>query len=183
VDLNAVAPGYAVDLLAVELTQLGLADFMIEIGGEVRVQGRNVQGKPWRIAVEKPVDAEPEPLLVLELADVAVTTSGEYRHYDIREGKRYSHTIDPRSGAPVEHELAAVVVVSSTALRADAWATALNVLGEREGYALAEEQGVAALFVTRRAGAWIQRATPAFAPYLPVARAGGAPASAGARRG
>lgn len=168
VDLNAVAPGYAVDLLAAELMQLGVADFMIEIGGEVRVQGRNARGKPWRIAVEKPVDAEPEPLLVIELTDAAVTTSGEYRHYDFRAGRSYSHTIDPRSGAPVQHELSAVVVVSSSALLADAWATALNVLGERAGYALAERRDLPVLFVTWRNGAWIQRATPAFEPYLSV---------------
>jgi FAD:protein FMN transferase len=163
IDLNAVAPGYAVDVLAGELERLGLADFMIEIGGEVRVRGHNAQGRPWRIAVEKPVDAEPEALFVLELIDSAVTTSGEYRHYDIRGGKRYSHTIDPRTGAPLEHDLAAVVVVSSSALHADAWATALNVLGERAGYAMAEQRQLPALFITWRNGRWSQRATPKFA--------------------
>jgi FAD:protein FMN transferase len=166
VDLNGVAPGYAVDLLSSELARLGLTDFMIDIGGEVRVQGHAVTGRPWRIAVEKPIDAEPEPYAILELSDRAVTTSGEYRHYDVRNGKRYSHTIDPRTGRPIEHDLAAVVVVSSTALLADAWATALNVLGESAGYVLAEQRRLPALFITRRNGEWVQRATPGFEPYL-----------------
>lgn len=166
VDLNAVAPGYAVDVLTGELDRLGLADFMIEIGGEVRVRGHNAQGNPWRIAVEKPIDAEPEALFVLELTDRAVTTSGEYRHYDVRGGKRYSHTIDPRTGAPLEHDLAAVVVVSSSAVLADAWATAFNVLGERAGYALAEQRQMPVLFITRRNDRWDRRATPWFEPYF-----------------
>jgi thiamine biosynthesis lipoprotein len=169
VDLNAVAPGYAVDVLTGELTRLGLADFMIEIGGEVRVHGHNGRGKPWRIAVEKPLDAEPEPLLILELSDLAVTTSGEYRHYEIRGDKRYSHTIDPRTGRPLEHDLAAVVVVSATALLADAWATAFNVLGEHAGYALAEQRQMPVLFITQRNGQWVRRATPWFEPYLRAA--------------
>ncbi len=171
VDLNAVAPGYAVDLLSEELIRLGLIDFMIDIGGEVRVRGRNAQGGVWRIAVERPIDSEPEPYAILQLPDLAVTTSGEYRHYDIREGQRYSHTIDPRTGRPVEHDLAAVVVVSSTALQADAWAIALNVLGEQAGAALAEQQQIPALFIARRGGRWVQRATPGFEQYV-VAKPG-----------
>jgi thiamine biosynthesis lipoprotein len=165
VDLNAVASGYAVDLLTRELSRLRLTNFMIDIGGEVRVRGHGARGRPWRIAVEKPVEGESEPYAILELSDRAVTTSGEYRHYDIRNGKRYSHTIDPRTGRPLEHDLAAVVVVSATALQADAWATALNVLGESDGYALAEQRQLQALFITRRNGQWQQRATPGFESY------------------
>jgi FAD:protein FMN transferase len=166
VDLNAIAPGYAVDLLTSELTRLGLGDFLIDIGGEVRVHGDNAKGHPWRVAVEKPQDGEREPLTLLELRELAVTTSGEYRHYDMRGGKRYSHTIDPRTAAPLEHDLAAVVVVNPSAMLADAWATALNVLGEHDGYALAEQRRMPALFVTQRSGRWQLRATPWIEPYF-----------------
>jgi len=166
VDLNAVAPGYAVDLLADELTKLGLADFMIDIGGEVRVRGHNQRGRTWRIAVEKPVDGEPQPYAILELTDMAVTTSGEYRHYDVRAGRRFSHTIDPRTGRPIEHDLAAVVVVSSTALDADAWATALNVLGAEAGYAFAMHRQMPVMFLLQRDGHLVRRATSWFEPYL-----------------
>jgi FAD:protein FMN transferase len=166
VDLNAVAPGYAVDLLAAELTRLSLADFMIDIGGEVRVSGRNEHGRSWRIAVERPVDGEPQPYVILELTDQAVSTSGDYRHYDVRAGRRFSHTIDPRTGRPIEHELAAVIVVSSTAVEADAWATAFNVLGEEAGYALAASREMPVMFLSRRNGQVVRRVTRWFEPYL-----------------
>jgi thiamine biosynthesis lipoprotein len=166
IDLNAVAPGYAVDLLAAEFSRLGLRNFMIDIGGEVRVAGRNGHGRTWRIAVEKPLDGEPQPYAILELADLAVTTAGEYRHYDVRNGKRFSHTIDPRTGRPIEHDLAAVIVISSTALQADAWATALNVLGEEAGYALAMHRKMPVMFLSQRNGQLARRTTPWFEPYL-----------------
>jgi len=147
IDLNAVAPGYAVDLLAARFASMGIENFMIDIGGEVRARGRNARDQVWRIAVERPIDAEEEPYAVLRLNDLSVTTSGEYRHYVMRDGHRYSHTIDPRTGRPVEHALASVVVAAGTALQADAWATALNVLGEKAGYALAQERNMAAMFI------------------------------------
>ena len=166
VDLNAVAPGYAVDLVAEDFTRLGLANFMIDIGGEVRTRGRNDHGRAWRIAVEKPLDGEPQPYAVVELSGESVTTSGEYRHYEMRAGQRVSHTIDPRTGRPVEHDLAAVVVISPTALQADAFATALNVLGEADGYELAMRRDLAALFLTWRAGQLHRRITPRFEKYF-----------------
>jgi thiamine biosynthesis lipoprotein len=165
-DLNAVAPGFATDLLFERLRALGLDNVMIDIGGEVRARGRNGRGEAWRIAVEKPVDAEPEPFAIVQLDDSAVTTSGEYRHYYSRDGRRYSHTIDPRTAQPVQHALASVVVVGPTALNADAWATALNVLGEEAGYALAIQRKIPALFIVPEDGKWQARMTPAMEPYL-----------------
>ncbi|MBB6095732.1 thiamine biosynthesis lipoprotein [Povalibacter uvarum] len=166
VDLNAVTPGYAVDLLSSKFEALGIANFMIDIGGEVRARGRNAQGAAWRIAIERPVDAEPEPFAIAQIDDMAITTSGEYRHYVMRDGHRYSHTIDPRTGRPVEHALASVAVVQPTALEADAWATALNVLGENEGYELAEKLRIPALFIVAKGDGLEHRMTTPFAKYL-----------------
>lgn len=166
VDLNSVAPGYAVDLLVERLGALGIRNCMVDVGGEIRVRGRSLGAKPWRIAVEKPVDGDSAPYLIVELGEEAVTTSGEYRHSVTRDGVRLSHTIDPRTGWPVEHDLASVVVIAATALEADGWATALNVLGPEQGYDLASRLGLAALFIQWKDGALVHRATPQFEPYM-----------------
>lgn len=167
-DLNAVAPGYAVDLLAARFRAHAATNFMIDIGGEVRVEGLNSERKPWRIAIEKPLDAEPEPYAIASLTNMAITTSGEYRHYYTRDGHRYSHTIDPRTARPVEHALASVVVIAPSAFEADAWATALNVLGETEGYALAQRRRIPAMFIVDRAGKLESVMTSEFGKYLAV---------------
>jgi len=166
VDLNGIAPGYAVDLLAEKLHSLTIKNFMIDIGGEVRAEGRNAHAQLWRIAVERPVDAEPEPYAIVQLDNASVTTSGEYRHYFDRDGRRYSHTIDPRTGRPVSHSLASVVVVGSNSMYADAWATALNVLGTQEGHALATKLDMPVMFIDADGGTLRSVATPRFAPYL-----------------
>lgn len=166
VDLNAVAPGYAVDLLVDRLASLGVQHCMVDIGGEVRVHGQSRRNTSWRIAVEKPIDSTPEPYLILSLKDVAVATSGEYRHALVREGRRYSHTIDPRTAQPIAHDLASVVVVSPTALQADGWATAFNVLGPDEGQALATRMQIPALFIRWKDGALVSQGTPGFEKYV-----------------
>lgn len=166
VDLNGIAPGYAVDLLGQRLQSMAIQNFMIDIGGEVRAQGRNASGQLWRIAVERPVDAEPEPYAIVQLDNASVTTSGEYRHYFDRDGRRYSHTIDPRTGRPVSHSLASVVVIGSTSMYTDAWATALNVLGTQEGHALATQLDMPVLFIDVDGGKLRSVTTPRFAPYF-----------------
>ena len=168
VDLNGIAPGYAVDLIAQRLRDLRVSHFMIDIGGEVRAQGRNARGEPWRIAVERPVDAEPEPYAIVQLSDAAVTTSGEYRHYYDRDGHRYSHTIDPRTGRPVEHSLASVVVIGPTSMHADAWATVFNVLGAEAGRELASRLAMPVMFIEARGAELHSVATPQFEPYVVV---------------
>ncbi|HMN43727.1 MAG TPA: FAD:protein FMN transferase [Povalibacter sp.] len=169
VDLNAVAPGYTVDLIAQRFAAMGVTNFMIDVGGEVRARGRNARNELWRIAVERPVDDEPEPYAIVQLDDIAVTTSGEYRHYVMRDGHRYSHTIDPRTGRPVEHRLASVVVIMPTAIEADAWTTALNVLGEEAGYALAQRQRIPAMFIVANGAGFEHRMTAGFERFLAVA--------------
>ena len=166
VDLNGAAPGFTVDKLAQRFLDLGVRHFMIDIGGEVLARGRNAQGQPWHIAVEKPSDARSEPYVILKLADMSVTTSGEYRHYYSRDGRRYSHTIDPRTASPVQHDLAAVVVMGTTSLAIDCWSTALNVLGGKEGYDLATERGIPAMFIVQDGERLEKKMTPGFAGHV-----------------
>jgi thiamine biosynthesis lipoprotein len=166
IDLNAIAPGYAVDQLSERLSSMGVEHYMINLGGEVRVQGRNAQGAAWRIATERPVDGEPVPYAIMRLSDLAVTTSGEYRRYYELDGQRYSHTIDPRTARPVQHSLASVVVIGPTSMYTDGWATALNVLGAQAGHDLAVRRDIAAMFIEWRDGRLHWRATPGFEAHM-----------------
>jgi thiamine biosynthesis lipoprotein len=153
-----------VDLVAERFQRLGVSDAIVEIGGEVRAWGRNPDGRPWRVAVETPLAGERRAYALVELAGMSVSTSGDYRDYRMVDGRRISHTIDPRSGAPVSHDLASVTVVHPSAMAADAYATALAVLGPEEGFRFAEQHRLAALFLERVPGGaqWHERVTPEF---------------------
>ena len=162
-DLSAIAKGYAVDRVSEALRALTYAAHMVEVGGEVRTSGRNAAGQPWRIGIERPDDAGRTPYRALPLEGLSMATSGDYRNYYEKDGQRFSHTIDPRTGRPVSHRLASVSVVHERCVAADGWATALMVLGETDGYQLAVEQGLAALFLVRNGdGGFSEKATPAF---------------------
>jgi FAD:protein FMN transferase len=165
IDLNGIAPGFAVDQLAERLRTLRIENFMIDIGGEIRAHGRNARDEPWHIAVEHPVDTERTPYASVWLDSAAVSTSGEYRQFYERDGRRYSHTIDPHTGRTIDREPGSVVVVASTAAQADGWSTALNVLGPRDGLALATQRHLAALFIERDGAGWRSQATPEFERY------------------
>ncbi len=160
-DLNALVPGYAADRLAEKLEQLGVNDYMVDLGGELRLKGRNERGEPWAIAVESPQPGS-GPIATLHLSARAVSSSGGYRNFFELNGKRYSHELDPRSGRPIEHELASVTVIAESALAADGLSTALLVLGPVEGFALAERENLAALFIMRAGEGWTRRSTRAF---------------------
>ena len=149
IDLSGWAKGYAADQLATLLDQQALSDYLIEIGGEMRLRGHNADGLNWAIAIEKPVPGERAPQTVLRLTDCGIATSGDYRNFFEYQGQRYSHTIDARNGWPVSHDLAAVTVVAESAAYADAMATALLVLGPEAGPLLAEELGIAGYFLVR----------------------------------
>jgi thiamine biosynthesis lipoprotein len=149
VDLSAIAKGHGVDRVAELLEAKGLTDYLVEIGGELRGRGVNAAGEPWRIAVERPDPGRRAVLEVVALTDHGMATSGDYRNFFEVDGKRYSHTIDPSTGRPVVHDLASTTVVAERCGEADAWATALLVLGPERGLALANERGLAALFVER----------------------------------
>ena len=161
-DLDAIAPGFVVDRISRELDALGYPDHIVEIGGEVRCRGRGPEGRSWRIAIERP-QSERSVQAVVALDDLGISTSGDYREFRIIDGRRVSHTIDPRSGRPVAHALASVSVVHESVMLADAYATALMVLGPEEGYELAERLGLPALFTTRSNDGFAMRATPSFA--------------------
>lgn len=148
-DLSAVAKGYAVDAVTELLIEQGIESSMVEIGGEVRVQGRKPGDVPWKIGIEQPDETGRSVREVLELADMSLATSGDYRNYFEDQGVRYSHTIDPTTGRPVQHLLATVSVVADTCMEADALATALLVMGEEKGYDWCEDHDVAALFLIR----------------------------------
>jgi thiamine biosynthesis lipoprotein len=148
-DLSAIAKGYAVDKVVLELNGLGLVDFMVEIGGEVRAMGRNTAGEAWRIGIERPETGHGDLWSTVALSDAAMATSGDYRNYYERDGVRISHTIDPRTGRPVTHRLASVSVIHPSCMTADALATAISVLGPGEGREMVEREGLAALFLVR----------------------------------
>jgi thiamine biosynthesis lipoprotein len=150
--------------VAATLDALGIGHYMIEVGGEVRTRGANGAGAPWRIGIEEP-DATPQRARhVVPLTGRAMATSGDYRNYFEQDGRRFSHEIDPATGAPIAHALCSVTVVADDCMRADALATALIVMGPRRGLALAEAEGIAALFIERTApGQHRDRATAAFA--------------------
>ncbi|QNN71475.1 FAD:protein FMN transferase [Thermomonas carbonis] len=173
-DLSAIAKGFGADLVVTGLRDAGIAGALVEVGGELHGYGRKPDGTPWRVLVEAGPEEDDDSLepRVLELDGIAVATSGDrWHHYTRRdeqgEQRRYTHTLDPRSGAPVEHAAVAVTVVARDAMHADAWATALTVLGEAAGFALAEREGLAVRYLSRDAnGALHERMTDAFRKHL-----------------
>ena len=164
-DLSAVAKGYAVDLVADLLEMLALPDYLVEVGGEIRVSGLNPRGNPWQVAIEQPQVASSVDR-VLALSDTAVATSGDYRNYFERNGIRYSHTIDPLSGMPVAHDLASVTVVTKSCAEADAWATAFSVMGVDRTIELAERTGLAVYIRVREEQQYRSISTSGFKSYL-----------------
>jgi thiamine biosynthesis lipoprotein len=166
IDLSAIAKGYAVDELTVVLDNAGVGAYLVEIGGEVRARGVKTDGTAWRIAVESPVAGTRLVQSVVRLRDAAIATSGDDRNFFEHDGKRYSHTIDPRTGRPVAHDLGAASVISESAMHADAWATALLVLGPERGLEMARREGLAANLIIRSAQGVKEIHTPAFEANL-----------------
>ena len=148
-NLNAIAKGFGVDELARCLDGFGLTRYLVGIDGEMRARGTKPDAHPWVVAIEKPCRGAREVMGIMELSDAAIATSGDYRHWIDVKGRDYAHTINPATGAPLCNTLAAVTVVAASCMLADAWATALMVLGESEGPRLAQARGMDALFVLR----------------------------------
>jgi FAD:protein FMN transferase len=159
VDLSAIAKGFGVDQVARRLLQLGIDSFLVEVGGELRGEGTRPDGQPWWVALEQPLpdalinatNASTEMETVVALYGWSVATSGDYRRYFESGDTRYSHTIDPRNGLPIRNGLASVTVLHRDCMVADAWSTALGVLGTEEGLTYANRTGLCALFVKRNA--------------------------------
>lgn len=169
-DLSGIAKGHGVDEVVDWLRGNGVPAALVDVGGELRGYGRKPDGSPWKVLAEAwPEQAgacEGDVPCILVLEDAAVATSGDHWHRFEDDGRPYAHTIDPRSGAPVDHAPAAVTVVARTALAADAWATALTVLGEHGGLRLAQVHGLAARWVMRDGDTLRVVATDAFGQYL-----------------
>jgi len=161
-DLSALAKGYAVDEVALVIESYGVHDYLVEIGGELRLKGHNNQGKKWHIAIEKPTINKRELQKVIPITNTAMATSGDYRNFFEYKGKRFSHTIDPRAGVPITHQLASVTVLHESSMLADAWATALMVLGSDDGYKIAEKEQLAAFFIIKKQQGFAEQATPLF---------------------
>jgi thiamine biosynthesis lipoprotein len=174
VDLSAIAKGYGVDRVAMILDRLGIDDYLVEIGGEFRAKGATASGRAWRMAVEQPVfrqrdhGAMPGETLqeTVALENRAIATSGTTIDFFEQDGRHYSHSIDPRTGHPVKHPPMAVSVVADTAMEADAWATALLVLGPEQGHSLAQARALAALFVTASGSSFDVRVSDALRAHL-----------------
>lgn len=153
-DFNAIAQGYSVDVIASFLKSKGIRAFLIDVGGEVLAGECKPDGTAWRVGVEKPADsanADRQIENVIELCNKAIATSGTYRKYRVENGRKLSHTIDPATGYPVQHNLLSVSVVSSDAMTSDAFATAFMVMGAEEAWRFIKahkELGLEAMFIT-----------------------------------
>ena len=148
-DLSAIAKGYAVDRVAAALEALGYDDYLVEVGGEVRAGGNSPSGKPWRLGVERPDASGRLVQRILHLSETGVATSGDYRNFRQVGGERFGHILDPRTGRPATSKVASATVLDPSAARADAFATAMLVLGEADGIAMAEEHDLSVLLVVR----------------------------------
>ena len=168
IDLSAFAKGHAVDLVADLLDARDLPNYLVEIGGEMRMRGINARSEPWAIAVETPTRQARNVQTVVNISNSGMATSGDYRNYFEHEGQFYSHTIDPRTGSPIRHEAASVTVIADTAAFADAAATALLVLGPQAGLELAERESIAAYFLLRLGDKFDERMSPLFASKVHV---------------
>jgi thiamine biosynthesis lipoprotein len=163
-DLSSIAKGFAVDLVSETLTKLGLRDHLVEIGGELRGSGFKPDYSPWWVAIGGS-DGPPDDTIVA-LHGLSVATSGDANRFITWQGRRYSHTIDPRTGYPITDRLASVTVFDHSCMRADALATVLSVLGKEDGFQFACERNIAAKFELRVANGTEDRMTPAFSAMM-----------------
>jgi thiamine biosynthesis lipoprotein len=168
VDLSTIAKGYGVDAIAELLIDYNLTNFLVEIGGEMRVAGNKLNGDAWRIAIEKPVSESRTVQKIISVGDNAIATSGDYRNYYEEEGIRYSHLIDPTTGYPIQHNTVSATVVHPSSMTADGLATAMMVLSAKDAQTLAEEQGIALLLILKEGEAFVEYQSPVFAQMVTI---------------
>lgn len=149
--LSAIGKGFGVDQVARTIESFGINDYMIEVGGDLYTAGLNPEGKPWQIGIETPVAHDRGVQQVVSVSGRGMATSGDYRNYFEQDGVRYSHILDGTTGRPVTHKTASVTVLAENAMLADAWATAMLVLGTERGLEIANERDLAVLFIDRDA--------------------------------
>ena len=166
-DLSAIAKGYAVDKIAAFLISMGQAHFLIDIGGELRAVGMNLTQQPWRVGIEKPqLEVTQSVQQIVSISGKSIATSGSYRNYFEQDEKRYSHIINPQTGYPIEHKLVSVSVVSDDCMSADAYATALMVLGPERGYDFALQYGLAVYMIEKKGEQFVSKFTPQMKPFM-----------------
>jgi thiamine biosynthesis lipoprotein len=164
-DLASIAKGYGVDFIAEYLQQLGISNYLVDIGGELRVQGNKPGKKRWTLAVERPVAGQNVQRLI-HIGDNGIATSGDYRNYFEADGIRYSHTIDPKTGKPITHKLASVTVINKSCMLADGYATAITVLGPQAGLEFAQQHHLPVFMLVKAGNDFKEFYTPEFEPYL-----------------
>lgn len=162
VDFNSIAAGYAVDTIAARLEALGIHDYLAEATGELKAAGKKLDGSSWRIALEEPRDDQQVAERIVAVDGFGLSTSGDYRNYFEQGGRRYSHTFDARTGAPVSNTLASVTVIHPSALMADCLSTLLLILGPEHGWDYAEKHDIGAFFVIRADTGFVTRTSHAF---------------------
>lgn len=166
VDLSTVGEGYAADHLARLMEQEGIARYLVSVGGALASRGMNVQGQPWRVAIQKPTDRENAAQAMVDINGHGISTSGSYRNYYELDGKRISHIIDPRSGRPIQHALVSVTVIAPTALEADAWDTGLMVLGTEQAKEVVTREGLAVFMIIKDGDGFRTWMSPQFSAFL-----------------
>lgn len=149
--LPSIGKGYGVDQLAAVVRSFGLSDFMVEIGGDLYVSGRNADSMDWQIGIETPDSVSKTAFQIASVSNLGMATSGDYRNYFERDGARFSHIIDAHTGRPITHKTASVTVLAENTMLADAWATAMLVLGTERGLEIANQRDMAVLFIDRDA--------------------------------
>ncbi|MCD9513594.1 FAD:protein FMN transferase [Photobacterium carnosum] len=167
VDLSSIAKGYGVDVVADYLKDdLHVKNFMVDVGGELRLQGKNQANVLWRIAVEKPVENERAVQEILQVGNMAIATSGDYRNYFDENGVRYSHLINPKTGRPIDNHVVSVTVIASSCMTADAYATTFSVMGEDESIALANQENIPVMLIVKTKDGFIEYKSKTFEQYV-----------------
>ncbi len=150
VDLSSIAKGHGVDRVAAVLVEAGFKDFFVEIGGEVRTAGKRADGEPWKVGIETPTELQRDIQTILPLSEASLATSGDYRNAFVDGGVRYSHTIDPKTGQPVQHNLASASVIANNCTEADGWATVMLASGPERALQIANENKLDVLLILRQ---------------------------------
>ena len=166
VDLNTIGKGFVVDQVAQLLESLAIDNYMVEIGGEMRLKGHNGKGKKWRVGVINPVSGQPTAQLEVYPGNNGMATSGDYYQYFEQDGVRYSHILDPLTGKPIKHNVASVTVIHPKSMTADGLSTAMMVMGEEKGLALAEKHQFAVYMIIRQGDHFVSKMSSTFAVYL-----------------
>ena len=163
-DLSSIAKGFGVDKVGIYLDNIKINNYMVEIGGEVRAKGLNENNEKWRIGISTPLSDGLQK--IISISNISVATSGDYLNYFEKEGVRYSHLIDSKTGKPIKHNLASVTVLNKNCSSADALATAINVMGPTIGYNFALDKKLPIFMIVRVGNDFVEKMTPEFEKFI-----------------